>query len=65
MPVGRCWVEGDNAAVSGDSRSAYGPVHLGLLEGRVSHVVWPLERIGRVAVAPQPQRLLQTDSPQL
>jgi inner membrane protease subunit 2 len=26
VPVGRCWVEGDNAHKSADSRSSYGPV---------------------------------------
>jgi hypothetical protein len=35
-------------------------VALGLLEGRVTHIVWPPSRIGRVAVQPQPQRLLST-----
>jgi inner membrane protease subunit 2 len=53
-------VEGDNASASGDSKTAYGPVHLGLLEGRVSHIVWPPARAGRVPVQPQPQRLLHT-----
>ncbi|KAF8071075.1 IMMP2L [Scenedesmus sp. PABB004] len=61
VPRGRCWVEGDNPAMSSDSKSAYGPVHLGLLEGRVTHVVWPPERMGRVAARPQPERLLSTD----
>ncbi|PNW88383.1 hypothetical protein CHLRE_01g027100v5 [Chlamydomonas reinhardtii] len=49
IPQGRCWVEGDNAEASGDSRNMYGPVHLGLLEGRVTHVVWPPWRWGEVA----------------
>jgi inner membrane protease subunit 2 len=26
VPAGRCWVEGDNADKSADSRSSYGPV---------------------------------------
>jgi hypothetical protein len=37
-------------------------VHLGLLEGRVSHIVWPPARMGRVAVVPQPERILHTDA---
>eukprot|EP00878_Enallax_costatus_P026389 GHUV01028321.1.p1 GENE.GHUV01028321.1~~GHUV01028321.1.p1 ORF type:complete len:168 (+),score=18.52 GHUV01028321.1:205-708(+) len=61
VPQGRCWVEGDNAAMSGDSKSAFGPVHLGLLEGRVTHIVWPPSRIGRVEVKGQPGRLLHTN----
>ncbi|PNH10360.1 Mitochondrial inner membrane protease subunit 2 [Tetrabaena socialis] len=45
---GRCWMEGDNPDASGDSRNVYGPVHLGLLEGRVTHVLWPPWRSGAV-----------------
>lgn len=37
-------------------------VHLGLFEGRVSHIVWPPARMGRVPVLPQPERILQTDA---
>ncbi|GLC43380.1 hypothetical protein PLESTF_000427300 [Pleodorina starrii] len=48
IPQGRCWLEGDNPEASGDSRNMYGPVHLGLLEGRVTHVIWPPWRIGAV-----------------
>jgi len=55
---GRCWVEGDNAAESLDSQSAYGPVHLGLLEGRVTHIVWPPRRFRRVESRCPPGRLL-------
>ncbi|GFR39876.1 hypothetical protein Agub_g378, partial [Astrephomene gubernaculifera] len=44
IPQGRCWVEGDNPEASGDSRNMYGAVHLGLLEGRVTHVIWPPQR---------------------
>lgn len=47
IPQGHCWVEGDNGSVSFDSRD-YGPVPLGLMRGRVTHVVWPPHRIGRV-----------------
>jgi len=47
IPQGHCWIEGDNAALSLDSRS-YGPVPMGLLQGRVTHIIWPPQRIGRV-----------------
>uniref|UniRef100_A0ACD6A1S8 Uncharacterized protein n=2 Tax=Avena sativa TaxID=4498 RepID=A0ACD6A1S8_AVESA len=47
IPEGHCWVEGDNGSVSWDSR-CYGPVPLGLVQGRVTHVVWPPHKIGRV-----------------
>ncbi|GBG72033.1 hypothetical protein CBR_g10968 [Chara braunii] len=47
VPKGHCWVEGDNPMVSSDSK-AFGPVPLALLEGRVTHVIWPPTRAGRV-----------------
>nr|XP_009401843.1 PREDICTED: mitochondrial inner membrane protease subunit 2-like isoform X3 [Musa acuminata subsp. malaccensis] len=47
IPEGHCWVEGDNAACSLDSRS-FGFVPLGLIQGRVTHVIWPPQRISQV-----------------
>ncbi|OMO85086.1 Peptidase S26A, signal peptidase I [Corchorus capsularis] len=44
---GHCWVEGDNSASSVDSRS-FGPVPLGLVSGRVTHIIWPPHRIGSI-----------------
>ncbi|TDH65590.1 hypothetical protein CCR75_008428 [Bremia lactucae] len=40
VPVGKCWVEGDNPDFSDDS-NIYGPVPLALIEARVVAVVWP------------------------
>ncbi|GJP69194.1 hypothetical protein CLOP_g145 [Closterium sp. NIES-67] len=47
IPKGHCWVEGDNADVSEDSKH-FGPVPIALLEGRVRCIVWPPHRIGTV-----------------
>uniref|UniRef100_A0ACD5WQK6 Uncharacterized protein n=1 Tax=Avena sativa TaxID=4498 RepID=A0ACD5WQK6_AVESA len=47
IPEGHCWVEGDNAARSWDSRS-FGPIPLGLIKGRVTHIIWPPSKMGRV-----------------
>ncbi|KAL8039185.1 hypothetical protein ABFX02_10G018400 [Erythranthe guttata] len=47
IPAGHCWVEGDNSACSLDSRS-FGPIPLGLICGRITHVVWPPQRMGKV-----------------
>jgi len=47
VPKGHCWVEGDNGEISLDSKS-FGPISLGLMKGRVTHVVWPPNRVGRV-----------------
>ncbi|KAG4936857.1 hypothetical protein JHK84_050965 [Glycine max] len=55
IPLGHCWVEGDNTASSLDSNS-FGPIPLALIRGRVTHVVWPPQRIGAVKSTP-PQRL--------
>ncbi|GAB4846590.1 hypothetical protein Ancab_025597 [Ancistrocladus abbreviatus] len=44
---GHCWVEGDSSASSLDSRS-FGPIPLGLAHGRVSHILWPPQRISEV-----------------
>lgn len=37
---GAAWVEGDNALNSIDSNT-YGPICLGLVVGKASHVLWP------------------------
>ncbi|XP_021888611.1 mitochondrial inner membrane protease subunit 2 isoform X2 [Carica papaya] len=47
VPQGHCWVEGDNSASSMDSRS-FGPIPLGLIQGRVTHIVWPPQRISKI-----------------
>jgi len=43
IPQGHCWVEGENHKVSLDS-NRYGPVPIGLIIGKASHIVWPLKR---------------------
>ncbi|CAJ1805365.1 unnamed protein product [Sphenostylis stenocarpa] len=56
IPPGHCWVEGDNADSSMDSR-LFGPIPLGLIRGSVTHVVWPPHRIGAVEKKTPPQGL--------
>ncbi|GMH18941.1 hypothetical protein Nepgr_020782 [Nepenthes gracilis] len=56
IPEGHCWVEGDNSASSFDSRS-FGPIPIGLAHGRVSHILWPPQRIGQVGRIIHPERL--------
>ncbi|KAK4537868.1 hypothetical protein CDCA_CDCA14G3893 [Cyanidium caldarium] len=48
VPRGHCWLEGDSTRGSRDSGSDYGAVPLGLIEGRVMEVVWPLNRCGKL-----------------
>ncbi|KAL1313628.1 hypothetical protein HN51_040222 [Arachis hypogaea] len=52
VPEGHCWVEGDNAAFSMDSK-LFGSIPLGLIRGRVTHVVWPPQRIGAIQSPPR------------
>eukprot|EP00747_Dinoflagellata_sp_TGD_P167036 gnl/TRDRNA2_/TRDRNA2_190777_c0_seq1.p1 gnl/TRDRNA2_/TRDRNA2_190777_c0~~gnl/TRDRNA2_/TRDRNA2_190777_c0_seq1.p1 ORF type:complete len:184 (-),score=26.27 gnl/TRDRNA2_/TRDRNA2_190777_c0_seq1:37-588(-) len=47
VPRGHVWLEGDNSAVSQDSRH-YGPVPVGLLQGKVCAKLWPLHEMGVV-----------------
>lgn len=42
VPAGHVWVQGDNKAKSHDSRH-YGVVPVGLIEGKVSIRLWPLD----------------------
>lgn len=44
---GHCWVEGDNQRSSFDS-NIFGQVPLGLIQGRVHCIVWPLNRIRKI-----------------
>ncbi|XP_042323932.1 mitochondrial inner membrane protease subunit 2 isoform X5 [Sceloporus undulatus] len=43
VPHGHIWVEGDHHGHSFDS-NAFGPVSLGLLHARATHILWPPER---------------------
>lgn len=43
IPRGHCWLEGDNSKSSLDSNS-FGPISLGLIKGKATHVIWPPSR---------------------
>ncbi|XP_011047449.1 PREDICTED: mitochondrial inner membrane protease subunit 2 [Populus euphratica] len=57
IPEGHCWVEGDNPASSMDSRT-FGPIPLGLVQGRATTIVWPPQRVCQVE-----RRILQDRFP--
>lgn len=48
---GHCWVEGDNQHSSYDSNN-FGQVPLGLIEGQVCFIIWPMDRIRRIRCDP-------------
>ncbi|SCV68512.1 BQ2448_633 [Microbotryum intermedium] len=47
IPMGHCWVEGDEKNHSKDSNT-YGPIPLGLLDSRIEYILWPPSRIGAI-----------------
>ncbi|XP_056596512.1 mitochondrial inner membrane protease subunit 2 isoform X1 [Triplophysa dalaica] len=48
VPDGHLWIEGDHHGHSFDSNT-FGPVSLGLVHGRASHIIWPPSRWQRIA----------------
>lgn len=55
IPPGHAWVEGDEPFHTEDSNT-FGPVPLGLIESKLSFIIWPLARYGflRKPSAPNP-----------
>uniref|UniRef100_A0A3Q4HRQ9 Helix-turn-helix domain-containing protein n=1 Tax=Neolamprologus brichardi TaxID=32507 RepID=A0A3Q4HRQ9_NEOBR len=50
VPDGHFWIEGDHHGHSLDSNS-FGPVSVGLLHGRASHIIWPPNRWQRITAS--------------
>lgn len=48
IPPGHIWVEGDGGELKSLDSNDYGPIATGLVIGKVTHVVLPLRRAGRV-----------------
>ncbi|XP_056137977.1 mitochondrial inner membrane protease subunit 2 [Lampris incognitus] len=55
VPNGHFWIEGDHHGHSLDSNS-FGPVSIGLLHGRASHIIWPPNRWQRIKPSLPPNR---------
>ncbi|XP_015252780.1 mitochondrial inner membrane protease subunit 2 [Cyprinodon tularosa] len=55
VPDGHFWIEGDHRGHSLDSNS-FGPVSVGLLHGRASHIIWPPNRWQRIKPSLPPNR---------
>ncbi|XP_046890699.1 mitochondrial inner membrane protease subunit 2 isoform X1 [Hypomesus transpacificus] len=55
VPDGHFWIEGDHHGHSLDSNS-FGPVSLGLIHGKASHIIWPPNRWQRIEPSLPPER---------
>ncbi|XP_035746801.1 mitochondrial inner membrane protease subunit 2 isoform X1 [Egretta garzetta] len=55
VPHGHIWVEGDHRGHSFDS-NAFGPVSLGLLHARATHILWPPQRWQKLEPMLPPER---------
>ncbi|XP_075884890.1 mitochondrial inner membrane protease subunit 2 isoform X2 [Nelusetta ayraudi] len=55
VPDGHFWIEGDHHGHSLDSNS-FGPVSVGLLHGRASHIIWPPNRWQQIKASLPPNR---------
>ncbi|XP_041348075.1 mitochondrial inner membrane protease subunit 2-like isoform X1 [Gigantopelta aegis] len=56
VPTGHCWVEGDHHEYSMDS-NFFGPVALGIISAKASHIVWPPRRWQKLDVIETCDRL--------
>jgi inner membrane protease subunit 2 len=50
VPKGKVWVEGDNFKYSTDSEK-YGPIPISMVKAKVSWIIWPPSRWGKVTDA--------------
>ncbi|KAI9792034.1 MAG: hypothetical protein M1835_008088 [Candelina submexicana] len=57
VPVGHVWVEGEDPDPRHNADShTYGPISMGLITGKITHILWPIERIGRIGRAGRHKR---------
>uniref|UniRef100_A0A3B1K4I8 Mitochondrial inner membrane protease subunit n=1 Tax=Astyanax mexicanus TaxID=7994 RepID=A0A3B1K4I8_ASTMX len=55
VPDGHLWIEGDHHGHSFDSNT-FGPVSLGLIHGKASHIIWPPNRWQKIKPSVPPDR---------
>ncbi|KAN0085787.1 Peptidase S24/S26A/S26B/S26C [Tylopilus felleus] len=53
VPEGHIWVEGDEPFRTLDSNT-FGPVPLGLVDAKLSYIIWPLHRVGSLKPPEKP-----------
>jgi inner membrane protease subunit 2 len=59
VPAGKYWLESDNVAIGKDSNS-FGPVPHGLIQAKVTMVVWPPSRWSKLQPTDHSQRVLSS-----
>ncbi|KAL1923399.1 uncharacterized protein VTP21DRAFT_8379 [Calcarisporiella thermophila] len=62
IPKGHCWVEGDETFHSRDSNT-FGPVPQGLINAKVTWILWPLSRFGPVPSRTKSDRIVSRGPP--
>lgn len=48
VPMGHVWVEGDGEPGKSLDSNYYGPISMALITGRVTHILFPFRKFGRV-----------------
>lgn len=48
VPPGHVWVEGDGGEQLSLDSNTYGPISVRLVTGKITHILWPWRRAGRV-----------------
>lgn len=66
-PQGQVWLEGDaqGPAITSEDCTAWGPVPMALVQGKVEAVLWPPHRIGWVRNIAAPARVVKMNDASL
>lgn len=48
VPPGHIWVEGDGGEGRSLDSNTYGPISAGLVTGKITHILYPFRKAGRV-----------------
>lgn len=48
VPLGHIWVEGDSPTGETLDSNYYGPISTQLVAGRLTHIIWPWKKAGRI-----------------
>lgn len=57
VPPHHVWVEGDEGGDLTLDSNTYGPVSIRLIQGRITHILWPFRKAGKVRWWEHPDRL--------